>query len=298
MSVEVIEDAATVNILEWVEKAEADPELLMERQVTEVVLAAIGLSDQFGERIFLKGGILMGVLYASERNTGDIDFTTDLHPEKQLPAALEGELNRTLPQACAKLGYTDLLCQVQSVKIRPRKDTFAESSFPALEVRIGYAERGSAQEARYHQKASTSVVYADISFNEPISGVQVVKLDEEEALEIRAYSLKDLIAEKLRALLQQPIRKRNRRQDVYDIDHLIQGFPLLEDEKQGLLEALREKCAARGIDPREESLSDDEVKERARAEWDTLAQEIGEEGLPDFDECFARVDEFYRSLPW
>jgi hypothetical protein len=72
----------------------------------------------------------------------------------------------------------------------------------------------------------------------------------------------------------------------------------LEDEKQGLLEALREKCAARGIDPREESLSDDEVKERARAEWDTLAQEIGEEGLPDFDECFARVDEFYRSLPW
>ncbi len=113
---------------------------------------------------------------------------------------------------------------------------------------------------------------------------------------VRAYSLLDLIAEKLRALLQQPSRKRNRRQDVYDIASLLKQFALDHAEKTSLLALLREKCRARAIEPDREALSQPDVRERAEKDWDTLGLEIDE--LPAFDLCFEAVDGFYRSLPW
>jgi hypothetical protein len=45
-----------------------------------------------------------------------------------------------------------------------------------------------------------------------------------------------------------------------------------------------------------DSISNPDVKKRARSEWDTLRQEIGE--VPDFDECFAKVEALYQALPW
>ena len=54
---------------------------------------------------------------------------------------------------------------------------------------------------------------------------------------ISAYGLTDLIAEKFRALLQQVPRNRYRRQDIYDIAHLIERFALDESELVAILEA-------------------------------------------------------------
>ena len=128
-----------------------------------------------------------------------------------------------------------------------------------------------------------------------MNAIQLIRLGETGET-FRAYSLIDLIAEKLRALLQQEVRNRNRRQDIYDIASLLACFTLDNEEKQTLLDTLCEKSKARAIEPDSEALSRAEIKERARKEWDMLAIEIGE--LPDFDECFAAVDGFYRSLPW
>lgn len=292
------QEVITVNIYNWVEKAKHDPVRYFERQATEVVLTAIGMAEPFSEHIFLKGGILMGVLYQSARNTGDIDFTTDLDPETQLPGVLEEALNKALPRASAELGYTDLLSRVQSIKIRPRRDSLAKDTFPAMLIKVGYARRDSLQEKHFNKGKSPTVVQMDISFNEPVSAIQVVKLNEENATKIKAYSLTDLIAEKLRALLQQPSKKKNRRQDIYDIDLLIKGFEFDETERDALLEAVLVKCKSRDIYPSKDSLSAHEVRERAQAEWGTLALEIGEESLPDFNACFERVERFYRSLPW
>ena len=114
--------------------------------------------------------------------------------------------------------------------------------------------------------------------------------------EVHAYSLNDLIAEKLRALLQQEKRNRNRRQDIYDIDSLIGTFTLDKQEKESLLKLLRIKCKARDIEPDRNSLGRDEIRTRAHKEWQTMKLEIGE--VPDFDDCFERVNDFYCSLPW
>lgn len=294
----LIEAFEKVNIFEWVERAKIDPVKYFERQATEVVLAAIGIADPFSKHIFLKGGILMGVLYGSPRNTGDIDFTTDLDPQDELPDALRAELDKTLPRAAAEVGYPEMLLKVQTIKIKPRKDSLAKDTFPALEMKVGYAQRGSPQERHFHKGRSSQVIQVDISFNEPVSGLQIIKLEEGSSTEIKAYSIYDLIAEKVRALLQQEMKNKNRRQDIYDISLLLRAFDFDEGEKTKILMSIKTKCASRGITPDVNSLSSEGVRQHAKAEWETLAVEIGEDQLPDFDDCFAQVEAHYISLPW
>lgn len=294
----LIEAVEKVDIFEWVNRAKVDPVKYFERQATEVVLAAIGMADPFKDHIFLKGGILMGVLYGSPRNTGDIDFTTDLDPNDELPDALREALDTTLPRAAAEIGYPDMLLKVQAIKIKPRKDSLAKDTYPALEMKIGYARRGSPQERHFQKGRSPQVIQVDISFNEPISGFQVIKLEETSSTAIKAYSVYDLIAEKVRALLQQEKKKKNRRQDIYDISLLLRAFEFDDEEKSKILNSIRKKCYSRDVNPDANSLSADWVRKHAKAEWKTLAVEIGDDELPDFDECFAEVEAHYKSLPW
>lgn len=77
---------------------------------------------------------------------------------------------------------------------------------------------------------------------------------------------------------------------------LLAQFPFDSAEKAQLLAVLRDKCEARGIKPAQDLLAKPEIIERAKADWHTLEVEIGE--VPDFDECFERVNAFYVSLPW
>ena len=44
------------------------------------------------------------------------------------------------------------------------------------------------------------------------------------------------------------------------------------------------------------SLDAPEIKKRAGTDWQTMKLEVGE--IPEFEDYFARVSEFYRNLPW
>lgn len=289
------EERITVNIAEWVDRAKADPLAYVERQATEVFLAALAMAEPYAHQVFLKGGILMGVVYGSPRQTGDIDFTTIIDPEPGIAERLAEALNANFPRAAAELGYPDLLCNVQSWRYFPKGEDFPKNDGPAVKLGIGYARRGSKQEPHWARGKAPDKLEVDISFKEPVGAIQVVRLAETN-FRVKAYSLLDLMAEKLRALLQQEGRNRFRRQDIYDLDALLQRFSLDDEEKQRLLDLLQTKCTARGVTASAEALSQPEIVRRARSEWHTLALEIGE--VPDFDACFARVDVFYRSLPW
>jgi len=284
-----------VDISEWIEKAKADPAAYLERQVTEIFLAALAMTRPFANEIFLKGGILMGVVYQSPRQTGDVDFTAISEPTKEMGEALKAELNAAFPRAAAKLGYPDLMCNVQSSRYEPSAKMFAKATGPLLMLRVGYARRGSPQQRLFQSGNASHVLDIDIAFREPVNAIQIVQLGRE-GVTIRAYSLLDLIAEKLRALLQQPKRNRNRRQDVYDIASLLGKFAFDAGEQQNLLALLREKCRARDVNPTRDGLGQEEIRERARKDWDTLGLEL--DALPDFDRCFDVVNNFYRALPW
>jgi predicted nucleotidyltransferase component of viral defense system len=289
-------DSRIVDIKPWIDRARSDPLTYADRQATEVVLTAIGSLPGYGSHIFLKGGTLMAVVYESPRGTADLDFTTDLKASPDLAAKLWEELDRALPRATARLGYPDLVLQVQTVKEQPQPFGDPGPSYPALDVTIGYARRGQG-DWRLEIGQAPHVVYIEVSFNEPVRDVEVIRLGLG-GPSFLAYALTDLIAEKFRALLQQVTRRRPtyRRQDVYDIAHLVTRFPPDAGESAAILESFCKKCAARGIVPAIDSMRQPAIIAQARTDWDTIRQEIGD--LPDFDDCFAKVEALYRSLPW
>jgi predicted nucleotidyltransferase component of viral defense system len=287
-------DVVDIDVRSWVEAARTDPQLHHDRQVTEVVLAAIGLSPSLHDGLVLKGGTLMALAFASNRVTGDIDFSAQADPAG-FDHLLRTELDALLEPAALRLGYLDLVCRVQGVRRRPRPELFEDANFPALEVRIGSALRNTPQEQLLAEGKAARVLLVEVSFRDQVYAFQELHL-EMPNVGVRAFTLEELIAEKLRALLQQPIRRRNRRQDVYDIAFLLDHYELTDAALKRIHETLIQKCRTRGIEPTPASLDDPEIRVRAEREWETLKLEVSD--LAPFDERFACVAGLYRSLPW
>lgn len=287
-------DTVDVDVRAWVESARADPQLYRDRQVTEIVLTAIGLSPSLQENLVLKGGTLMAIAFGSRRGTGDVDFSATVEPDG-FAELLRAELDAKLPSAAIKLGYLDLVCRVQGLKRRPKPELFEGADFPALELRIASAERGTKQEVALLNGQAGRILIVEVSFRDQVYAFQELNLGRADVA-VQAFTAEELIAEKIRALLQQPIRNRNRRQDVYDIAFLIEKDPPSPEGRQKILTILLEKCRTRNITPDKNSINDPEVAERAEREWNTLKLEIAD--LPAFGPRYALVRELYQALPW
>lgn len=283
-----------VDVRAWVEAAKADLTLFRDRQVTEIVLAAIGFAPRLSESLVLKGGTVMALAFHSSRMTGDVDFTATVEPTGFAETITE-DLNPELRRAAIRLGYPDLVCRVQTVKKMPKPLNFEGHQFPALLVRIGSARRGTAEEKHLDSGRAPRVLDVEISFRDQVHSFQELKLVGTNVA-VRAFTLHEVIAEKLRALLQQPRRKRNRRQDVYDIAYLIEARDLSAEDRRIILETMLEKCRTRDIEATPTSMDEAEIKTRAAADWHTLALELGE--LPPFEERFEMMRSLYIGLPW
>lgn len=280
-----------IDVAEWVERMRTDPVAHRQRQATELILNAVAMSS-LNSKLYLKGGVLMGLAYDSPRQTTDIDLTATFDLVESTLDEVREALNKAIARARVQLGYDLLLAQVQKVVRHPRNKPDAQ--FPALQITVGYTERGSAQEKRLAEGLAASTITIDVSFNEETHGLQILELTGGQSL--RAYSLIDLVAEKYRAMLQQVTRNRARRQDAYDLHRLISTGALEGVDGDALLAALRAKCRSREIEPTLDSLDDPEVRERAAREWDTMGLELGE--VPPFAECYAAARAFYQELPW
>lgn len=291
---EVEYDIVDVDVRAWAEAARSNPEQYRARQVTEIVLAAIGLAPNLNTNLVLKGGAVMALAFKSNRVTADVDFTSMAEPAG-FADQIADDLNEILPQTAIRLGYPDLLCRVQTVRKMPRPLNFEEFDFPALLIRIGSAQRGTGEEKHLEVGRATRVLDIEISFRDQVYAFQELNLTGP-GVAVRAFTLHEIIAEKLRALLQQPIRKRNRRQDVYDIAYLVETNELSDEDRRNILETLIEKCRTRGIEATPDSMDDPEVRRRAEVDWSTLALELDD--LPPFDERFDMMRELYLSLPW
>lgn len=283
-----------VDIRAWVETARPNPLQYRNRQVTEIVLATIGLTPSLSTTLVLKGGALMALAFKSERVTGDVDFSASAGPA-DFDKLLVKEFNAQFPKVAIQLGYLDLICRVQKVEKRPRPQNFENMDFPALLVRIGSAIRGTPEQKRLEAGQATRVVDVEISFRDQVCQFQELNLTDAGAA-VRAFTIHEIIAEKIRALLQQVGRNRYRRQDVYDIAFLLDIYPMDDADLAQIHATLVEKCATRGIVPAAHSIADSEVRRRAEADWNTLKLELAE--LPPFDERYARLEAFYARLPW
>jgi len=289
-SIEIVD----VDVRTWVEAAKANPVRHRDRQVTEIVLTAIGIAPKLHDVLVLKGGAVMALAFKSNRVTADVDFSTSAPPEN-FAEMITTELDSSMIRAARSLGYLDLICRVQSVKKMPKPATFEESDFPALALKVGSAIRGTNEEKRLSEGQAVRTVLVEISFRDQVYAFQELNLSKA-GVAVRAFTLHEIIAEKFRALLQQPIRNRNRRQDVFDIAYLLDQNALDDEDLALILKTFIEKCRTRNITPTQDSIDDPEVASRAEKEWDTLALELGE--LPPFAERFQVARELYVSLPW
>ena len=113
-----------------------------------------------------------------------------------------------------------------------------------------------------------------------------------------AYSIHDLAAEKIRALIQQVTRYRTRRQDAFDLYGLLRRGHLQEtQDREVVLASLIEKAASRGLRISRQTIDSPEIRNRSAREYGELQAEISGE-LPEFEDVFDVVQSFYRSLPW
>lgn len=275
-----------VDVAAWVDSESADPVQRRRRQAIHILLAAVaGIRPAY--TLYLKGGLLLGLAHGSPRMTVDVDMTAGFRPGDGIDDRIRDALDRTLNATAAALGYTGTRTEVYAIRKRPATD-IGEAGFPALRITVEHLSRTGGRERMDR-------IPMDVSFNEP-DVVSVDILDIGNGIELHAYGLVDVIAEKYRALLQQPVRNRERRQDVYDIAFLLDRSTFDGDGKAGILAAVLEKCRSRGIEPGIGSIDDPEVRAMARARWDTIGLEVGI--LPGFDPCFETVRRFYRELPW
>jgi len=278
------------DIPQWVQSAPVEQRNF--RRAVHIVLEAIAKSSRLSELLCMKGGILMALHYDSPRFTTDIDFST---PE-EFTAETEEEVVQLISERLAavsnELPY-DIECRLQGHKIKPSRS----KTYISIFMSIGFAERGRPEYAKLLRGQSPHVVSIDYNFKESIPQVEEISIDPDGLL--RVYALPTLVAEKFRSLLQQPIRRRNRRQDVFDIHHLLRERKQLrvEDCMREVLEALIIKCADRDVPVGPESIDLQDVRDMAEKDYDTLADEVSGD-LPDFDEAFDLISVYYRSLPW
>lgn len=167
-------------------------------------------------------------------------------------------------------------------------------SFITFEGKIGYAlpdDRRNRQLIQ-HGKSSYATVPVDVSLNEPIC--RIVEVDIASSNPLQVCQLEDIVAEKLRALLQQPLRNRRRPQDVLDICVAVQENPDLDLNLTA--EFLLEKAKARNVPVSRAAFQHEEIRRRAFEGYNEL-RETTRRAFVEFEEAFAIVLSFVDGLP-
>lgn len=284
----------TFDIDSWV-KSPSKKWRAEQKKAIEIVIKAIALGKNLCADMVMKGGMLLILRYNHPRYSGDIDFSTPATIDKFDQVFFKSELNDALYESSVRCDH-GIICQVQSFKLKPKLSQ--NPTFPTLRINIGYAHKSNKTELkRLRMGASINVVKIDYSFNEPIYNKDIIKLSD--GSELTVYSLSEIIAEKFRAILQQPSRQRARRQDIFDIYTLLTNSVVRIDDmcRKDILNILRKKCSSRGIEVDSKSMSFPAVKEWAKKQYHQISQEI-EGSLESFEDTFFVVETFYSKLPW
>ncbi|WP_431113377.1 nucleotidyl transferase AbiEii/AbiGii toxin family protein [Variovorax paradoxus] len=263
------------------------------REAVHTILDSIGHSQHLQAKMVMKGGLLLAIRYDSSRYTRDLDFSTSDKYTTESAEAVLSDIRDGLLAAEERLPY-GTACRLQSYKVEPKGENRTHHN---LALKIGFASKSNAAAmARLNAGNSAHVVEIDYSFNEAVFDVEVLELDG--GVTIRSYTLLNVLAEKMRSLLQQPIRRRNRRQDVYDIWLLLEsGEAISPAELTKIHSILSASCASKGIIPDAKAMEAAEVVNMARKGYEDLRSDVEGE-LPAFEDAMGRVLGLYRSLPW
>jgi predicted nucleotidyltransferase component of viral defense system len=271
----------------WCKRYGTTTDEARKRFVQFVILNSIGNVPSLREQLVFKGGNALRFLYGNRRTTIDLDFSA-------IGAFVDDpdHIRSLLDHAFRIGGYmSGIKIRCQSIRRNPPG---SDKNFPTYEIKAGY----QFSEDRYfagfeqQQRPVSTVVDLDISFNDPVCESHIAQLAPNSS-QVRACALEDILAEKLRALLQQRLRKRHRRQDVYDIAQMVRHEAAHLDRHK-IARYFQLKCEARSIDPRR-SAFDCEIKNLAAYDYETLFSRTDPEFIP-FKEAWKTVLDLVREL--
>ena len=197
--------------------------------------------------------------------------------------------------------FYGIACKIQKYKQEPNPKKQEDPTFPGLKLTVGFANKSNKVEFKKVQekRQQTNFFEIDYSFNE-FTYKPETALISNSSDPLIVYSLTDLVSEKFRSIFQQKVRKRTRRQDIYDLFYLLSNFRQeLDTLKPPILETLKKKSEERLKDfpVTQNSLGDADVIRRSQQEYPSLETEI--DGiLPKFSLAYGLIEEYYRSLPW
>lgn len=288
------------NIEEWIDRAENDDEKKF-RQAIHLILLAVSRDKVLSQNLVIKGGIVLSLAYGSERYTTDLDLSALDNMEVLSKEELELKLGRQITAVVALSDY-NLKLLVHSIKYQPKDPS--KVTFPAYKARIGYVDSTNQNAIkRLDNKQSSNIVELDISFNESVSVSDTENFKLTDQLNVLCYSLEQLVAEKYRSILQQVVRTRSRRQDVFDIHYLLnQEASLLysNETKKTVLDKLIKCSERKGIEEylNQFGMRDEEIKRLSLEDFHTLSLEIDIDTEVPPEDMYTVVQDYFESLPW
>jgi hypothetical protein len=282
-------------ILSWSNQNGATVEEGQVRFVQGAILRAVAASRPLNRALVFKGGNALDFVWYPNRSTQDLDFSADmaaLDPAWDLARIgvyLRDSLERALAATAAQLG---LMLRMQHFEQQPPGTP--TKPFITYSGTVGYAlPNHQAIAARMRLgRPSPLIVPFDISLNERICATAPIVLAGPQPL--RVSTAEDIVAEKLRALLQQALRNRTRRQDLLDIAVLLRaGVPL---DPARVASYLLRKAAARDVPVSRAALLAPDLFARAGVDYDQLASTTRRVFIP-LPEARALVQAFIVALP-
>ena len=249
------------------------------------ILQSIAGSRVLSQTLVFKGGNALDFVWIPNRSTIDLDFSS-----KDAELTVERLREFFQPSLQRVSLTTGTLYHLQRVRQQPPG---IGRSFITFDISIGYAFADDVRNQERLRAGSPSLasIPVEVSLNEPICAVESIGMNSAYALQVS--TAEDIVAEKLRALLQQVPRNRTRPQDVLDIAVAIKrGTPLNPDR---VAQFLMEKALARNIEPNFGAFLSSDLWDRAEQGYAELKSTARMTFIP-FDLAKELVLRFVKTL--
>lgn len=249
-----------------------------------LILGGIGQNPFLGRNLVFKGGNALEFVYEPNRSTTDLDFSF-IEAQSDLPALIETIRTQLSASVLYAQAEHNTVMRVQSVRQNPPRP---DAQFPTITSRIAYAypDQPLQQQRLRDGDPGANVIPVEMSVNETVCAWQEVSIVGARR-PMRVATTEDIVAEKLRAILQQTMRNRHREQDVLDIAILFSSnrLPLNTDQ---ISDYVVRKAQARDIQVTKTAFRDPEVRSRSATGYDYLKDTVRHTFIP-FDEAWEMV---------
>jgi predicted nucleotidyltransferase component of viral defense system len=230
-------------------------------------------------RVAFKGGNALRFVHGNLRSTLDLDFSAD----GDFPD--DAEVIKQMMNAALKTAEQRYQVKAKCQSCH-RKPPGLDRTRPTYDLKVGYQFPSDRYYQNFEERPNfPQVVEVEISLNDVLCETAEEELHPS-AKPVRVCTLNDIIAEKLRALLQQVTRGRTRPQDVFDIASMVRRHANTIDPSK-ISAFLVQKSEAREIVATKSSFNA-AVREHAAVNYDQEIAPFTTAFIP-FDEAWDDV---------